>query len=101
MWKNLVEPDSPRMTIQNGARALHAGQGKRQAHWDNVIRIAFPRSQWLRERALITPYTFIACFVELLFRQKQGVPLYVRWIEQIDFAKDILQGRQFNVLACK
>jgi len=25
MWKNMVQPDRPQMTTQNGARALHAG----------------------------------------------------------------------------
>jgi hypothetical protein len=25
MWKNMVEPDRPQMTIQNDACALHAG----------------------------------------------------------------------------
>jgi hypothetical protein len=24
-WKNMVQPDRPQMTIQHGARALHAG----------------------------------------------------------------------------
>jgi hypothetical protein len=25
MWKNMVQPDRPQMTIKYGARALHAG----------------------------------------------------------------------------
>jgi hypothetical protein len=36
-------------------------------HSQYVILIAFPRKQWLRERAWILRYTYIACLVELLF----------------------------------
>jgi hypothetical protein len=30
------------------------------------ILIAFPRQQWLRERASVLPYTYIACIVSLV-----------------------------------
>jgi hypothetical protein len=33
-------------------------------HSECVIRIAFPRQQWLRERALMLPYTCIVCLVK-------------------------------------
>jgi hypothetical protein len=35
-------------------------------HSEYVILIAFPRQQWLRERASILRYTYIACLVSLL-----------------------------------
>ena len=34
-------------------------------HSEYVIPTAFPRQQWLRERALILRYTYIACLVTL------------------------------------
>ena len=33
------------------------------AHSEYVILIAFSRQQWLRERALLLRYTYIACLV--------------------------------------
>jgi hypothetical protein len=32
-------------------------------HSEYVIPIAFPRQKWLRERASILPYTYIACLI--------------------------------------
>jgi hypothetical protein len=32
-------------------------------HSEHLIRIAFPRQQWLRERASILHYTYISCLV--------------------------------------
>jgi hypothetical protein len=32
-------------------------------HSEYIIHIAFPRQQWLRERASILRYTYIACFI--------------------------------------
>ena len=32
-------------------------------HSQYIILIAFPRQQWLRERALVLRYTYIACLV--------------------------------------
>jgi len=101
MWKSLVEPDSPRISIQYGACAVRAGQGKLQTYWKYAIRISFPRPKWLCERALKSRSTSIACFVQIPVKQEQGVPLYVRWIAQIMLQKDILHGCQFIVLARK
>jgi len=36
MWKYPVEPDSPQMTIQYGARALHAEWLRLQTHTHNM-----------------------------------------------------------------
>lgn len=55
MWESWVEPDSPRMSIQYGASAVRAGQGKLQTHWKYAIRISFPHPKWLGERALKSP----------------------------------------------
>ena len=37
------------------------------AHTEYVILIAFPQQQWLRERASVLRYTYIACLVYLWF----------------------------------
>jgi hypothetical protein len=65
MWKNVLEPHRPQMTIYYSACALHAGQLRPHTHTrarardfsrslsllEYVIFIAFPRKQWLREGA--------------------------------------------------
>jgi hypothetical protein len=35
-------------------------------HSEYAIRITFPWPQWLRERASVLRYTFVACFVAIL-----------------------------------
>jgi len=36
MWKYIVQPDRPQMTIQYGACALHAGYLRVQTHTQNI-----------------------------------------------------------------
>ena len=38
-------------------------------HSEYVVPIAFPRQQWLRERALILSCTYIACLVLIYHSQ--------------------------------
>jgi hypothetical protein len=40
-----------------------------------VILIAFPRQQWLRERAAMLCYTYIVCTVSLVVTHRNVVPL--------------------------
>ena len=41
---------------------------RKHAHTDQyVLLIAFPQQQWLRERASVLRYTYIACLVYLWF----------------------------------
>jgi Ni,Fe-hydrogenase III small subunit len=48
MWKNMMDPDRPQMTIQYATCALHAGYLRLQMHTQVVpILIAFPLQQWL------------------------------------------------------
>ena len=86
MSKNLVETEEPQITSQHGAYALRAGlarlyarmrmhtptrlgthvhaRTRKYAHTDQyVILIALPQQQWLRERASMIRYTYIACLV--------------------------------------
>jgi hypothetical protein len=51
MTKNVVEPDRPQMALQYSACVLHAECLKLQTHTEYGTLIAFPRQQWLRERA--------------------------------------------------
>jgi hypothetical protein len=53
MWKNMVKPDGPRITIQYGACTWHAGIRRLQTHSEYVILIAFTRKRWLRERTSV------------------------------------------------
>jgi len=43
MWKNMVEPDRPQMTIQYGTCALQAGYVRLQTHSEFVTLNSFPR----------------------------------------------------------
>ena len=61
IWKNMVQSYKPRITIQYGACALHAGYLRLQTHTQNVILIAFLLQNWLHERASLLRYTHIAC----------------------------------------
>jgi len=49
MWKNVVERDTPQMTIQYGACALHGIQLrlKTYTHTQYVIFLSFAWQQWL------------------------------------------------------
>jgi hypothetical protein len=76
MSKNVVETKGPQMTSQHGADALRAGLAmllarmRKHAYTDQyVIVIAFPHQQWLRERASMLRYTYIACLVTVDRRQ--------------------------------
>jgi hypothetical protein len=67
MWKNMVEPDRPQMIIRRMRFACWITKDT-DTHSGYVILIAFPRQQWLRERALMLRYKpYIACVV-FLFR---------------------------------
>jgi hypothetical protein len=62
MWKYIVVPERPRITRQ---RMRIACRIRKATHTNSeyVILTAFPLHQWLRERASLLPYTYIACIV--------------------------------------
>jgi len=62
IWEDIVEWGRPQTTVWR--MRLHAGQQKVQAHTQKCVHFAFPRQQWLRERAPILFYTYIACLVK-------------------------------------
>ena len=50
VWKNIVEPNRPQMTIRRMCIAYWITKAT-STHWEYVILIAFPLQQWLYERA--------------------------------------------------
>jgi hypothetical protein len=55
MWKNTVEPDRPQITRR--MRIACWITKATDTYTEYVILIAFPRQQWLRERASVLRYT--------------------------------------------
>jgi hypothetical protein len=62
MWKNIVEPDMPQMTILR-MRIARCIPKATDTHTEYVILIAFPLQQWLHERASMLRYTHISCLI--------------------------------------
>jgi hypothetical protein len=59
MWKNIVDPDRPHMTIWR-MRIACCIPNATNTRSEYVILIAFPLQQWLRERVSLLRYTYIA-----------------------------------------
>jgi hypothetical protein len=62
MWKNIVERGRPQMTTQRMRIACWINEGL-QTQSEQIIITGFPQQQWLRERASVLGYTYIACLV--------------------------------------
>ena len=62
MWKNVIEPDRPQMIIRRMRIACWIPKAA-DTHSEYVIIIDFSLKQWLRERASMFCYTYIACLV--------------------------------------
>ena len=92
MWKNIVEWDSPRMTIWRMRMAYWVPKAT-NTHSQYVLLIAFPLQQWLHERSSMKRYTNIACLVlwRLCF---ESLSVHVRF-----FVDKVAQGQiPFRVL---
>ena len=61
MWKNIVEPDRPQMTVWCMRIACCLPQATNTHSEYNVILIASIKQQWLREGASMLRYTHIVC----------------------------------------
>ena len=59
-WKNIVEPYRPQMTMWRMRIACWILKAK-NTHSEYIILLAFPLQQWLRERASMLQFTYIAC----------------------------------------
>ena len=62
LWKNIVEPNRPQMTIWCMRIALWIPKAT-NTHSEYVILIGLLRQQWFRESASVSGYTYIACLV--------------------------------------
>jgi len=60
MWKNIVQPARPQMTIWR-MRIVCCIPKATSTHSNYVTLIAFPLQQWLYERASLLLYTYIIC----------------------------------------
>ena len=64
MWKNIVEPGWPQMTVWRMRIACWIPQAT-NTHTEYVNPIAHPLQQWLQERAVVLRYMCIACLVNV------------------------------------
>jgi len=60
MCKNIVRPDGPQMTTWRMHIACWIPEAT-NTHSGYVILIAFPRQQWLHERASLLRFTYVNC----------------------------------------
>ena len=60
MWKNIVEPGRPQMTIWRMRIACWIPKAT-DTHSEYVILVAFPLQQWLPKRASALRYMYIGC----------------------------------------
>ena len=63
MWKNIVEPERPQMTIWRMHFAFWIPKATNM-HSEYVILIASPLQQWLHECVSVLCYTYNACLVK-------------------------------------
>jgi hypothetical protein len=59
MWKNIVQPDRPQMTVRR-MRIECCITKATDTHSEYVTGIAFPLQKWSRERTSMSCYTYIA-----------------------------------------
>jgi hypothetical protein len=64
IWKKYCRTGQPQMAIWRMRIACWIPKVT-DARSEYVVFIAFPRQQWLRERALVLRYTYIVCLVVL------------------------------------
>ena len=84
MWKNVVGPGRPQMTIWRMHIACWINKSA-NTHSQYAILIAFPPQQWLHEHVSLLRYTYIACLVfraglygwDLNDRSSDDTPLYL------------------------
>jgi hypothetical protein len=64
MWKNIVQPDSPLMTVCRMRIACWITKST-DTHSEYVALISFPLQQRLHELAAMSRYTYVACLVPI------------------------------------
>jgi hypothetical protein len=61
--KDVVEPDRPQMRIWRMRTACWIPKATNTFRICDTVLIAFPLQQWLHERALLLPFTYITCLI--------------------------------------
>ena len=64
MWKNIVQPDRPQMTLQRMRITCWIPKAT-NTHIQYVILLAFPVPPWLHARASTLHYTYVARLVSV------------------------------------
>jgi hypothetical protein len=82
MWKKIVEPDRPQITIWRMRIACWIPKVTNSLS-KYVILIACPQQQWLHERPPVLRYTYIACLVETYPCSAVCVTEYVLFINVV------------------
>ena len=67
MWKQVVEPDRPQMTMWRMRTACWITKTT-DIDSEYVILINFALQKWLYERASVVCYTYISCVVDSYYR---------------------------------
>jgi hypothetical protein len=78
MWKNIVHPDRPQITIWRTRIACRISKIT-VTHLEYVIITAFPLQQLLHQRASVLRYTYIAYLVPLSFHISVQLPFKQLW----------------------
>jgi hypothetical protein len=81
VWKNVVEPGRPQMTIWRMRIASYILETTNTLS-EYVILITLPLQQWLHERASMLRFTYIVCIFEIIVRINfalQVLSIYVRF----------------------
>ena len=65
MWKNILKPDRPQMTIWRMRFACWITKAT-ATHSECVILIAFPLQPWLHERASMLCFMYVVCLLLFL-----------------------------------
>jgi len=68
-WKKIFTADRPQITTWRMRISFWIRKATNM-HSEYVIRIAFPLQQWLRERASLLSYTYIACLVPYFLQSR-------------------------------
>jgi hypothetical protein len=74
MWKNIVEPGRPQVTIWRMRIACGIPMAINKLS-EYVILIAFILQQWMHERSSVLRYTCIACLVSPVFYALKYSPI--------------------------
>jgi len=73
MWKNIVEPGRPQITVWRVCSPCWIPKFK-DMYSEYVKVIAFPLQQWMQERSSVLRYTFITC---LIIHSLRSCPIFL------------------------